>query len=418
MGESSYTGEVGTDFGKWQIRQLEYKIPLQKTRNATYFCVHITKFQYLDFPEATSSWGTSEFQLKQQNIIVGTNTSGKSRTLRAIHNLARFIKQEQFFIGSFRAVFSSEQGLFEYQLITAPAGVTFEKLTLRVKQEPILLLQREADGSGRIAKFSEQKAAPENFRIPKNTLAINQKRDIDAFPYLELFHGWANSVFYFPFGTQMGQNSFLVSQTPIPPGITDSTQVVSAFKLGMHIGGPNFPNLVCEQMNDIGYAVTELSSAIIPFQRQQQLFPLPIPIALEELTLSEQNVVSPIPQVELSQGIFRTLSLIIQILTTVATNKQACILIDDLGEGLDFQRSSKLAKCIQRIVGLNQLIVTSNDQFILNAFPMDKWLLLKREGSHVRGIYKEANPELFQEFEETGLANFDFLTYDFTNPQA
>jgi hypothetical protein len=50
----------------------------------------------------------------------------------------------------------------------------------------------------------------------------------------------------------------------------------------------------------------------------------------------------------------------------------ATILIDDIGEGLDFDRSSRLIKLLIEIAEKNEnirLIMSTNDRFVMNAVP-------------------------------------------------
>jgi len=47
-------------------------------------------------------------------------------------------------------------------------------------------------------------------------------------------------------------------------------------------------------------------------------------------------------QHSMSQGMFRALSIIVQVNYSVLADTPSCILIDDIGEGLDFERSCDL----------------------------------------------------------------------------
>jgi hypothetical protein len=117
-------------------------------------------------------------------------------------------------------------------------------------------------------------------------------------------------------------------------------------------------------------------------------------------------------QNEMSQGMFRALSLLGQITYSQLINKPACILIDDIGEGLDYNRSTALVKLLIDKAKETpvQLIMATNDRFVMNNVPLEYWSVIQRIGN-VSRIYDYRNsPDLFKEFELTGMNNFDFFS--------
>jgi hypothetical protein len=99
--------------------------------------------------------------------------------------------------------------------------------------------------------------------------------------------------------------------------------------------------------------------------------------------------------------------------------KSTCILIDDIGEGLDFDRSCRLIDLLRKKAKESniQLILSTNDRFVMNRVPLEEWSVLQRRGSHVRVRNYENSRELFEEFKFTGLSNFSLLEMDFLNGQ-
>jgi hypothetical protein len=73
------------------------------------------------------------------------------------------------------------------------------------------------------------------------------------------------------------------------------------------------------------------------------------PVEPVGLTVKEHSLRGVTDQHSMSQGMFRTLSLIIQVNYSQMARRANCILIDDIGEGLDFERSRKLIEsCVTR----------------------------------------------------------------------
>jgi len=87
------------------------------------------------------------------------------------------------------------------------------------------------------------------------------------------------------------------------------------------------------------------------------------------------------------------------------------IVIDDIGEGIDFERSSRLIELIFKKAedtGI-QLIATSNDRFLMNIVDIKYWNVFERKGETVQALNYRNSKEAFDEFSLTGLNNFDFF---------
>ena len=86
-----------------------------------------------------------------------------------------------------------------------------------------------------------------------------------------------------------------------------------------------------------------------------------------------------------------------------------------MGEGLDYMRSTKLGRIMFDYCAKNriQLIVTSNDSFLMDAVDLQHWNILQRKGNHVYSINDYNSPKLFEKFRRTGLSNFDILSSNF-----
>lgn len=117
----------------------------------------------------------------------------------------------------------------------------------------------------------------------------------------------------------------------------------------------------------------------------------------------------------MSKGMFRALYLLIYAQYMSVREFPSLLLIDDLCEGLDYDRSTKLGKilfdfCIEHHI---QLIASSNDTFLMDVVDLKYWNILQREGSEVSSIDIIKNPDLFNDFLFTGLSNFDFFSSDY-----
>jgi ABC-type antimicrobial peptide transport system ATPase subunit len=122
----------------------------------------------------------------------------------------------------------------------------------------------------------------------------------------------------------------------------------------------------------------------------------------------------------MSQGMFRALSIIIHLTYHSMMKTPATILIDDIGEGLDYDRSTKLINLLIELAEKNdniQLIMSTNDRYVMNKVPFKYWQLIDRKGGECKVYNYQNSKEIFEEFKRTGLNNFDFLATDFINAE-
>jgi hypothetical protein len=60
-----------------------------------------------------------------------------------------------------------------------------------------------------------------------------------------------------------------------------------------------------------------------------------------------------------------------------------------------------------------QLIMSTNDRFVMNKVPLQYWAVIQRKGSTCRFFNYENSREKFEAFKFTGMNNFDFFATDF-----
>jgi len=172
---------------------------------------------------------------------------------------------------------------------------------------------------------------------------------------------------------------------------------------GFHEFEQNFKDRIIGFMGEIGYELQDIG----------------ISEANSTIYVEEKNVKSKILLNQMSQGMYRALSLIIQITYNTFKKSQTTILIDDIGEGLDFDRSASLIKLISTIAddGMCQLIMSTNDHHVMNNVPLKYWQIIQRDGGLCTVHNYHNKKEAFDKFQYTGLNNFDFLASDFINSE-
>lgn len=370
----------------------------------------IKSLQYEEYVGDMQEWRLAKIDFSEINLVVGRNSTGKSRLLNVINGLARLIEGQQKVIydnGNYIVGFDGEHGSFEYRLSIARGLVTEEAL-IRDGRE---LFSRGTNGEGVI--LNEQADKFLGFSIPSNTLVLSAKRDRLQHSYIEIFHEWAASVRFYPFGTSLGREQ--LAHLPELQAIMDSdaametaidhSRLIELYTRGYSACGPAYDVAILRDLERLGYPCSDVGvdQLLIKGTKGLQFAALYV----QEVDLNGRTF-----QTVMSQGMFRAISMVIHLNHACLLGERRTVVIDDIGEGLDFERACRFVDLlIERSIEHDfQLFMSTNDRFVMNEVDLDHWCILHRQGSVVTSTTKRNNPELFEEFEFLGLSNFDLFS--------
>ncbi|WP_338790116.1 ATP-binding protein [Bernardetia sp. MNP-M8] len=355
--------------------------------------MRIKKITYTD-----PNWELDELQLNRINLIVGKNSTGKTRTLQTIDLLVKMITQKRSLNwgGLWDILFENYKGEeIEYKFSTSykhkNEGVTFEKMIVDGR----LVLSRSRhhnDGRTKIKNYNT--GIYDYVYPPDNKLALHTNRDVKAYPFLEDVANWAEQSYGFKFGNISPYSLLNQQEYDLLTTVEDIPTLFKSLKT-------SDKDKIILDFNGLGYNISNIS-----IQGNG---------ATTIMLVKEKNLKKSIPHFQLSQGMFRTLALIVYVQYLTSRKKPATIIIDDLCEGLDYERATKLGKLLFKTAldGDIQLIATSNDNFLMEVIDLKYLNVLFREGKKVHGINIQSNPKLFEEFRFTGLSNFDFFSSNY-----
>lgn len=354
-------------------------------------------------------WEVEECTFDQINLIVGKNATGKTKTLMAINALANLVSGDKEFTydtGRFEAHFTNKGKKITYILSYKNFIIVEEKYS----ENETLLLEREQGKEGRIR--TEEIDGYLKFQIPDNQLACLAKMDDIQHPFLKDLFNWGKNSRFYQFGTFLGKNHLVVFTKDFESKIIspkDADNVVAMLKKGLDRHSGNLKNKIVDEMNRVGFNITDIG--ISPAEGLTSN----LQADFQCIFVQETGLAGKTSQVHISQGMFRALSLIIQINVSLLDSEPSCILIDDIGEGLDYERSTTLINLIiekTRNTDI-QIIMSSNDRFVMNAVPIKYWCVIQREDGKCKIFNYRNSEKIFEDFKFTGLANFDFLKSEF-----
>jgi AAA domain, putative AbiEii toxin, Type IV TA system len=373
--------------------------------------MEIKSLKYHQHKRTKNEWSLEPITFENINLIAGQNATGKTKVINIIANLGRLfsdIQNIRYKSGTYKIVFVKDDNEIIYSLNYKNRKVISEKLHFNEK----IYLNRNLDGDAKIS--SSQLDQKLEYKIPDDQLAALTKRDPKQHPLLVELYNWGNNLMHFQFGDSLGKYVLGMpskkTEKDLPFNLKRTDKVVSIFRKGKN-KWPGFERAIKQDMASVGYNLEKVF--LSPPVTMEISGDIPVsPIAL---AVKEKDLLCVTDQTDMSQGMFRALSLLIQLNYAIKNNKLSCVLIDDIGEGLDYERSSNLIKLLLKKMDKRsiQIIMSTNDRFVMNNFPLECWTILHRDGNRSLNINYRNSKELFDEFELMGLNNFDFFTSKF-----
>lgn len=371
----------------------------------------LTKLDFAEFKDSPQSWQLDNCTFEDINLIVGKNASGKTRLLNTIRSLALLLSKAPklpFDDGNYDVTFENGNNTIFYSLHYSHKRINQEQLTVGTA----LFLQRESSGEGYL--FAREIDKNLKFQTEPDEVAAFVRRDPYQHPFLEDLYNWAQGLRRYDFGTALGQYFFpstVEKADKLAPDPSDPNQVIAIFLKGEQDHPSIFKKSILQDMKQVGFDLDDVwvqptqGLLITPLTLNQPFNPL-------SLHVREHDLPAEISQLQMSQGMFRTLSVIVQLNYSQLSHLPSCILIDDIGEGLDFERSSALVQLLidKAKTARVQLIMATNDRFIMNKVPFEYWIILQRDGPNLTTINYRNSKAVFDKFELTGLNNFDFFS--------
>ncbi|MDP1800229.1 MAG: AAA family ATPase [Bacteroidota bacterium] len=342
-------------------------------------------------------WIIDDIYLNNLNLLVGKNSTGKSRALRVIKLFSQAILHSQLINAHFIFYFRSESyGELCYQIKCGTGLRIYEKITTN---NSIVLLERYGN-EAKIYSFLENRI--QTIHPPDKKLTLHSRRDVNEYPFFEEIVTWAESLQYFNFGHLHASLNFDNQSQERDKTISSQLSIGEMVNLLSTDG----KNEIITMFNSLGYELED----VVPNLNKEK----------KEIIIREKYLTQGLIESSISQGMYRALSLLIFIKYNQEQNKLKTLVIDDLCEGLDYERSSMLGKTIFAYLATldTQLVATTNDYFLMNSVDTAYWNVLRRKQNIVKSYNIVSNASLFKKFDFSGLMNFDFFSSDFIDSES
>lgn len=332
------------------------------------------------------------------NLLVGKNASGKSRTLNVIREMADMVSGRidlKYTISPserFELIFEDGDDKYNYYLVVKDRTVKEEILSFNNQ----VVLNREK----KILLNAKGQNIP--FEVEDYQLAVTLNDTTDT-PYFKNVVQWGESLKNYLFANQLEKNRLVKDYTQIDGDdhdIDDPDVLIYIFHKGRELHGEIFVSEIIGNMQALGYDISGIN-----IQEERGGYG----IVIEE---DGEYIVS---QREMSQGMFRALALFIMLSYARLNDLSLCLLVDDMGEGLDFDSSKKMMDIVTKKVYKSkiQFFMTTNDRQVMNQISLRFWSVIDRQRN--KSVFYDYinSKDTFEDFKYTGLNNFDFLASDF-----
>ena len=345
-----------------------------------------------------NDWELTDLLLNPKiNLLVAQNATGKSTTIKHIVLLSQLLNglniTSSFPLIDYDCIFENDKkNILKYSVKTVIVDDSVDDsvddneahFEEELYFDDKLVLKR----LGRKAEIYSMKSNTfTKISPPNNKLVIHVRRDTEEYPFFEDLSDWAQETALFEFARISPLNNKAIENHNIGQLLSKMTAKQT--------------KSIVNDLNNIGYDIENMKA--VDWDEEYII------------SIKEKNVDGDINQKRISQGLFRALSVLIFIAYHLENNKNATVLIDDLGEGLDYERATKLGKLlVEKLENSNiQFIATSNDSFLMDVIPIKYWNILERENSHVKSFNYQNSKAAFDKFKMSGLSNFYLFTSNF-----
>ena len=372
--------------------------------------MYLQSFTFRENAGQNIEWLIDNVSLGEINLVVGKNSSGKTRTLNALSEVVCMLLGKGTTVSgpvSYELLFKNSESFMKYELEYDLGTIHIERLYM----EEELVLDRGEGGAGIIKYESTPGSIFLEFEIPHNQLVCYAKRDRLQHPFIEIIHGWAVSLRRFDFSGDLGKTRYALKSS-FEAREMDWSDTSSSLVPAITVAEEEFPQfreLILKDMQQIGYDLKDFG--VIHFSERfsgtsQDRY---------AVYTTEKGLEKQVTQRDMSQGMFRAFSVLVQVNYYILCGHKGFVIIDDIGEGLDFSRAKHLVQVLIAKAGEAkiQLIMSTNDSFIMNAVDIEHWAVIMREGQKISLYNYENSKDIFEEFKFTGLNNFDFYASEF-----
>lgn len=331
------------------------------------------------------------------NLLIGDNAQGKTRLFKIFNFLQKIISEKPFIISSHFIAelefLSSDEDVIKYSIEVLPReqkNVYFE----RIENNGKLIFSTK----DKLLFNEKNQSSIDNFFIPNNIPALNSI-DSEDFSTINLLKEFFTRIVYIS-ATKFREIA-VTPELDIPN--PEGTNIASVLENWSN----NYPDRYSEVENEFKIAFSFINKLFF----SQQSFGSGITHNL--LTVNEKGVNKALNQTKWSDGVYRTLHLLMSpLIPFTVKGKIECpslILIDEIENGLDFKTLRYIINYLKDYSDDTQIAFSSHSPLVCEFVHPNYWIIVKRQGVEINFI----SPQEVEKGIDKQLDTFKHKYWDF-----
>lgn len=341
----------------------------------------------------TLYWKLEGLKLLDFTIIAGLNTAGKTRTCNVITNTIAKIIHHRKILSLGNTTMTIRTANSRYRIIINIAED--EKRKKIIKREVLYELHDKGKKTlfdrKKIREVSDKGEPLRSYSPPDDSLTFHARRDKYSYPYLEDVMESLKKFHFLDF--KEGEITIKVGkdETALPIKIlsSETSEVYTKIEKQKRVE-------ILKDINSLGFPIEKLSI------KEMIVEGIKTPVLL----FKEMRVRGTYDLINASSALIKVIFLIT---CMHLIEKGSCILIDNVGDGLDYKRSIEIINFLKKFKKDKQIILCTNNEILLNQTDIRNWNILHRQGSIVKAHNYDNSRERLERFAKTGLSNYEYF---------
>lgn len=329
-------------------------------------------------------WKSNVFEFSDLNLIIGPNASGKTQFLRRIDYLRGLHTPDQptknistIFKTSIKFDVISEDGSFlksiDYNLTISPGPILEEE----IKGSDGTLHFTFKDNNALLWDETEKKQ--KSFLYNNTSTITKQVSHMKEFGTIAQIGKFFQNVLHIQ-SNNFNQFEVEINMNQIVPSRSMSN--ISPVILNWKRNFPDIYKQLISKYKSFFDKVQDFETELIPTTNTIS--------SAEILSLSEKDIDRQIKIFDMSSGMVRILALLALSFIRRLPRREApsLILIDEIDNGLDYERVGSIIDLLKSEADFSQIVVSSHSPVVCNFIDPNDWRVFRRKGS----IHKITSP--------------------------
>ena len=339
--------------------------------------IKLKSFEWTESRDKEVEMQLKNLSIDDFNLLISDNAQGKTRLFKTLTFFSNLFKDKpQIIITDFSGKFnfeimdSKEIEKVDYEINIIPENGKNNFIETVTRNNRILFSSKK-----KILFNESTQSEVKNYFIPKNIPALSSINEID-FTTINLLRGFFQRIFWV--------SSNKSRRVDVSPDAVIPDNNGANISSVLNNWNKSYPELFNELMNEFKQCFPFIKKI---FFKQQDIQGM---MKADLLAFEEENIDHSILQTEWSDGIYRILFLLMTPKIPFHIGDEvlppSLILIDEIENGLDFNRLKYIINYFKDYADDSQILIASHSPLVCDFVHPVNWKVAKRKGTEVNFI--------------------------------